>query len=61
MLQGRSVEDDIGAVAREDALECGAVSDVAQHEVVAVEQAGPVEQQLDGVQCGLVAVEENEL
>jgi hypothetical protein len=60
VLEGRRVEDDVGAVPGEDPLERGLVADVAEHEVVAVEQAGAVEQQLHSVQRRLVAVEQDE-
>ena len=60
VLERSSVEDDVRAVVGEDPLERGLVADVAEHEVVAVEQAGAVEQQLCGVERRLVAVQEDE-
>ena len=62
VLERGGVEDDLGAaVARRPRATRGVVADVAEHDVVGVEQRPAVDRQLHGVQRGLVAVEHDQL
>jgi len=61
MLQRRSVEDDLGTVGQENLLQRSTIPDVAQDDVVGVEQAAAVDRQLHPVQRRLVAVEQHQL
>ena len=61
MLERRRVEDHVGAALGEDRVDRSLVPDVAQHDLVGVEQRPPVDRQLHGVQGRLVAVQHHQL
>ena len=61
VLERGGVEDHLGAAVGEDAGDGPGVADVAEDDVVGVEQRPAVDRELDGVQRGLVAVEHHQL
>ena len=61
VLERRRVEDHLGTSRREDLVQSSAVPDVAQDDLVGVEQGPPVDRQLDRVEGRLVAVEHHQL
>ena len=60
VLERGGVEDDLGAVLREDLRQPVGVADVGDHQAPGVEQGPALEAQLQRVEGGLVAVEHDQ-